>query len=147
MQRWILLSALTFAAMCAHGCESRSFTVTGKVTYNGAVLDKPDGQVVFVGPNGKQTSAQIGPDGSYRAAKVEVGLNRVAAYYPNPSAKRGKTLPSKPIPAETPVAPNEQPEPVFLTPYKYVSPDTSDLSISVEKDAVFDIDLTGPSIP
>jgi hypothetical protein len=121
----------------ASGCGARRFEVTGKVKYNGAVLDKPDGQVVFVGPNGEQAVAPIGPDGGYRASGVTAGLNKVVAYYPNPKAKREKVVKPKAVQAP---APNE---PLFLTPAKYATADTTDLSLTVDKDTQHDIELTG----
>jgi hypothetical protein len=133
---------LAFAAFVAgaSGCGARRFEVTGKVKYNGAVLDKPDGQVVFVGPNGEQAVAPIGPDGNYHASGVAAGLNKVVAYYLNPKAKKEKVV--KPKAVQTPA----QSEPLFLTPAKNATADTTDLSLTVGKDTQYDIELIGPSI-
>jgi hypothetical protein len=110
------------------------------VTYNGAVLDKPDGQVVFIGPKGEQVDAAIGADGTYQAKNVPAGKNRVIVYYMNPKLKTEK--PAKPRPGEkfkgNPDA--------YLTPAAYASPDTSGLSVDVENETVFDFAMKGPSI-
>jgi hypothetical protein len=137
------VSGFVFAVLAvgAGGCWGPSqFDVTGQVKYNGAPLDKPDGQIVFAGPNGTQVAASIGPDGTYRATKVAAGLNRIAVYYPHPDLRSGKRFPKK----GEPPAPST---PTFLTPARYASVSTSDLSVQVRKDRVFNIDLTGPPIP
>ena len=139
--RRILGPALAALATGAGGCGPGSHDVTGRVSYNGAPLDKPDGQIVFIGPDGDQVAAGIGPDGSYRAPGVVGGPNKVAVYYPNPKAKRDKV--TRPKPGEPPPPPTAP----FLTPAKYASADTSGFSVAVKKGTVFDADLTGPKIP
>ena len=130
-------------AVAAGGCWGPSqFDVTGQVKYNGSPLDKPGGQIVFVGPKGTQVAASIGPDGTYRATKVTAGLNRIAVYYPNPQLQ-GKRF-SKPKKGGPPPAPSPPP---FLTPSRYASVKTSDLSVQVAEGTVFDVNLTGPPIP
>jgi hypothetical protein len=124
------------------GCGSPHFDVTGKVTYNGKPLDKPDGQISFVGPKGELVVAAIGPDGSYNAPHVPGGLNRVSVSYPNPKAKRDRSMP-KLKPGETP-PPGLPP---FLIPEKYAAADTSELSVTVDKETVYNVDLSGPPIP
>ena len=135
--RWALWLVFAFGAV---GCGSPAFDVTGTVTYNGAALDKPDGQIVFLGPHGEQIAAPIDPDGTYRARGVPSGANRVAVYYPNPKAKMDKA--SKLKPGEMPRA-----IPKYLTPEKYASAETSDLAVTVEKPTVYTAELTGPKIP
>jgi len=140
MSRRVLWLGLAALALGAGGCGQRQYDVTGKVTYNGATLDKPNGVVVFVGPAGEQVVATIESDGTYHASKVSGGVNRLAAYWPNPKAtqgKKGKLRPGE-IPPPSP--------PLFLTPEKYSSPDTSGLSVTVEKEMVFDVELVGPPI-
>lgn len=139
--------ALVVLAASAGGCGGPSqFDVTGQVKYNGSPLNKPGGQIVFVGPNGTQVPASIGQDGVYRAAAVPAGLNRIAVYYPSPEAQRGKRFLSQLKNAEPPPDPSAAPPP-FLTPYKYASVETSDLSVEVGEGTAFNIDLTGPPIP
>jgi hypothetical protein len=135
--------AFVFAALTlgVGGCGSRQFDVIGKVTYNGAPLNKPDGQIAFIGPKGEQVLAAIGPDGMYRATNVSAGLNRLAIYYPNPKAQKEKA--AKPKHGEQP----PPAEPPFLTPFQYGVADTSGLSVTVEKETIFDVDITGPVIP
>ncbi len=130
---------LAFLAVAASGCSGRRFDVAGQVKYNGSPLGQPGGQVVFVGPNGSQVAASVEPDGLYRASGVPAGLNRVAVYWPNPEARTAgkprKGEPLKPAPAP------------FLTPARYASAETSELSVQVGEGTVFDIDLSGPPLP
>ncbi len=116
------------------------FNIAGRVTYNGVVLDKPGGKVVFVAPDGTQTAAPIGPDGAYRAVYVPAGLNRVAVYYPDQTVRnlKGRTKAGEPPPP--PLKP-------FLTPSNYASVETSGIEIEVDYDRDFDIELVGPPIP
>ena len=139
--------ALAAASVILGGCGERRFEVKGRVTYNGNPLQKQGGQIVFIGPNGTQVVAPIGPDGTYLAANVPAGPNRVAVYYPNPEAIGGNKPPNKPQRGKPPSLPvSSPPPPAFLTPFKYASPDTSDLSLQVEAGAIFDADLVGPKI-
>ena len=139
-RRRILGPALAALVATVGGCGPGTYDVTGRVSYNGAPLDKPDGQIVFIGPAGSQVSAPIAPDGSYRAAGVAAGPNQVAVYYPNPKARRDKM--TKPKAGEQAGA-----IPLFLTPPKYASADTSGFSVAIGKGTVFDANLTGPKIP
>jgi hypothetical protein len=125
----------------ASGCGPSQFDVTGTVKYNGAPLQKPNGQIVFVGPTGVQVPADIDPDGTYRASRVSAGPNRVVVYYVNPKARK------KP---DHKLRPGEQPppfEPPYLTPGKYADPASSGFSVEVRSGAVFDAELQGPKIP
>jgi hypothetical protein len=141
MRRKITRRAFCAAvAALAAGCGARRFDVAGKVSYNGGALGRPEGHVVFVGPNGEQAEAAINLDGTYRVAGAAAGINRVAVYYLNPKAKKEKGSKLKPG-EHRPVS-----EPLFLTPEKYASPDTSGLSVVVDKETAYDIPLTGPAI-
>jgi hypothetical protein len=146
MHRNILLLARGLAiaalAMCLGGCGKHQFEVTGKVTYNGAPLTKPNGQIVFVGPDGSQVAVPIGQDGAYKATKVTAGLNRVAIYYPNPDYKKSARSKGKPDPKSRPAD-----SPMYLTPESYATPDTSQLQVEVAKATVSDFDMKGPPIP
>lgn len=149
MYRHISLWLLGLVVVIAvGGCGARHFDVTGKVTYNGIPLDKPDGQIVFIGPKGDQVIADIERDGSYQATEVSAGLNRVVVYYPNPKAMDAKAVKLKKAEspgqkAREPSSPNESP---FLTPFKYAAADTSELSVMVDKPTVFDVALKGAEI-
>ncbi len=94
VSRFVPGFVIAVLAVGAVGCGQKTYDVSGQVKYNGAALDKPGGEVVFVAPNGTQVAAAIAQDGSYRATKVPAGSNRVAVYYPNPalqsSIPRGK---------------------------------------------------------
>jgi hypothetical protein len=138
VSRIALIAALTGGV---GGCGSRQYDVTGKVTYNGAPLDKPDGQIVFVGPARQQVAAPIGPDGTYHAAGVWAGENKVVVYWPNPKVVQRKSLPKRKSGEEPP-----PPESPFLTPDKYGTVDTTDLSVTVEKETEFNANLVGPRI-
>ena len=143
-----IISTITFAIapLILSGCAERQVDVKGKVTYNGAPLAKQGGQIIFVGPNGTQVVAPIGLDGTYLAPKVPTGPNRVAVYYSNPDAVGGKKLPGRPKRGQPPPTYVPPPPPAFLTPDKYASVDTSTLSVQVDKEMVFDADLSGPKI-
>lgn len=133
---------LSFSSL---GCSPAKGEVSGKVTYNGAPLDKPGGNIVFVSAGGLQIVAPIAADGTYKATDVPRGDMKIAVYYPNPkfqdAAKKPRRLPS----------PNEPPPvldviPPYLTPIKYASTDTSGLAVKVEASTPFNVDLTGPPI-
>ncbi len=138
----LVIVVFTVIALSLSGCGPRQFSVSGKVTYNGNVLDKPDGIIVFVGPNGEQADAEINRDGTYTVPKVQAGKNRIVVYYKNPQFK-GNEKPPKPGPGEK----LKTPPPAYITPESYVSPDTSGLSVEVENVMVHDVNMTGPSIP
>lgn len=141
MLRRVLGLALATLAVTACGCGPPTFVVTGKVTYNGVALDAPDGMIVFIGPKGEFAAAAIDPDGAYRATKVSQGANQVVAYYPNPKAQKQRNVRQKHG------APPPPKVPLFLTPEKYTAANTSGLSLNVDKDTVFNVDLTDPKTP
>jgi len=147
MYRNLLLMArvLSLAALvlCLGGCGGKpQFEVTGMVKYNGAPLAKPNGQIVFLGPDGAQVPAPIGQDGTYKAVKVSGGPNRVVVTYPNPAFKKAARPKGAPDPKGRPDT-----SPLYLTPEKYASADTSELSVDVKKGTTFNVDMTGPPIP
>jgi len=147
MHRNILLLARGFAiaalALSLGGCGgTRRHDVTGQVKYNGAPLAKPNGKIVFVGPDGSQVEGTIGQDGTYKAARVTAGLNRIAIYYPNPAHKRASRPKGKATMADRPVD-----SPVYLTPETYANTETSELSTEVGPGTVFNYDMKGPPIP
>jgi hypothetical protein len=141
--RWTVLGLFfTALAVGVTGCWEKKVDVTGMVTYNGSPLNKPGGKIVFIGPNETQVVASIGADGAYRATGVLFGPNRVAVFYPNPEFKAKKRLPTK---GQEPGA-FELPDTPFLTPDKYASVTTSDLSIQAARGTVFDANLIGQDI-
>jgi hypothetical protein len=129
------------------GCAPGKGEVSGKVTYNGAPLDKPGGNIVFVSPAGEQVVAPIAADGSYRATDVPRGEAKVAVYYPNPkfqeAAKMPRSLPKGNEPMTASPLLDIKP---FITPDKYASTDKSGLVVKVEANTTFNTDLTGPPI-
>jgi hypothetical protein len=134
---------ITFAAVviALAGCSSEKLVeVSGKVTYNGAPLKKPGGQIVFVGPKGTEALAKIEENGTFKAARVSAGLNRIAVYYVNPDAV-GKHLPD---PAKKGKA--APPATAFITPQKYASVESSNLQVEVGEGTVFNADMIGPKI-
>jgi hypothetical protein len=135
-----IVSGLAFVMLAVGvcGCGPQQFDTTGQVKYNKEVLAKPDGQIVFMAPDGSQVSAPIGLDGSY-TAKVTAGPNRVAVYYRNPAFKK----PSRP---KGPDPKPPTPSPAFLTPEKYADVATSALSVEVKEGTVFNVEMTGPPI-
>lgn len=141
----ISLIALGLATLSGCGGPTPG-SVSGKVTYNGSSLNKPDGTIVFVGPSGKQALAQISPDGTYLASGVELGENKVAVFYKNPNAvtasASGRKLPNPKAGAD------KQPQTAspFLTPADYSVPDTSKLTVTVQPETVYNPTLTGPPI-
>jgi hypothetical protein len=138
-RRVLGLTLVALALLATSGCKPHEFDVSGKVRYNQETLNRADGQVIFIGPGGEQVAVSIESDGTYRA-RVPSGLNRIAVYYPNPKLKKLKGSKLKP---------GEEPPPVespFLTPAKYAEAETSELSVTVDRDTVFDIDMVGPRI-
>ena len=136
------IAILAFAAIAlgVSGCGQRQYPVSGKVTYNGSVFNQAEGTIVFVGPKGEQSEATIDADGTYRIAAVPEGLNRVAVYYINPKLQSER--PGKPKGGAKP-----KPNPVaYLTPSAFSSHETSGLSVEVDKETVFDVNMTGPLI-
>lgn len=133
----VVVLAFAAIALGASGCGSRSYPVSGKVTYNGSVYDKVEGTIIFIGPKGEQLETRIETDGTYSLPLVPEGLNRVAVYYNNPRLQSEK--PGKPKGGAKPKAN----PPAFLTPAQYASPDTSGFSIEVDKETVYNINMTG----
>ena len=141
----LLVRRIAIAALVVSlgGCGGgkNQYEVTGVVKYNGTPLNKADGKIVFVDPDGGQVEAPIGLDGTYKA-KVASGLNRVVVYYPNPSFTKAARPSGEPKPKNRPA-----PSSPFLTPEVYSNAETSKLSVEVGQNTVFNADLIGPNIP
>jgi hypothetical protein len=139
----LFVRGLVFAALVISlgGCSKPQYEVTGVVKYNGAPLNKPDGKIVFVGPDGSQVESAIGSDGAYKA-KATAGTNRVVVYYPNPAFTKVARPKGAPTQKDRPA-----PSSPFLTPEVYSNAETSKLSVQIDKNTVFNADLTGPPIP
>ena len=137
--RWFpYRSCLLLLVILLSGCSGGTADVSGKVTYNGAALNKAGGHIVFVASDNSQVQADIGLDGSYKAEGVKTGPNRVAVYYADPEhavkrrlPEKGKTLPTAP----------------FLTPLKYASHETSGVLIDVDRaGSSLNVDMKGPPL-
>ena len=142
MRRIVVVIFVASFVIGVAGCGEKKVNVKGRVTYNGAALAKPGGQIIFVSPGGNQAVASIEQDGTYRAVGVSAGANQVAVYYPNSDFKGGKRLPGKKK-GEDPAAVLV---PAFLTPDKYASVETSGLTHQAVGEAVFDAPLVGQII-
>jgi hypothetical protein len=128
-------------ALMASGCAPQKYSVSGKVLYNGAVLNKPDGIVIFMGPQGEQLSTPINQDGTYQVLGVSSGVNKIAVYYLNPKTADSRKKRTKGPPKDGEVVDN------FLTPEKYSLPESSGLTLDVNKEMTYNIELSGPPIP
>jgi hypothetical protein len=140
LARRVFMVAIIAAALGMGGCGARHYDVSGKVMLNDALIDKPDGHIVFVGPKGEQVQATINPDGTYRASGVAEGPNKVVVYYLSAKFKAAKAKLGKIPPKDL------QLPPTYLTPSKYADADTTDITVTVDKETVFDIKMTGPAI-
>jgi len=80
-----LIGALIVFAAVA-GCSEPHASLSGKVTYK----DKPvtGGTVIFVGEDGKQTRAEIQPDGMYSSPGVPLGNLKIGVQ-PAPKGPAG----------------------------------------------------------
>jgi hypothetical protein len=122
-----------FVAACFSGCSNApGAEVTGLVRFQGTPLS--GGRITFYHPNkpGRNVSANIQPDGSYRIREVPPGRVKVTVV----------ALPArKKVPGANPrLGPKSPPPP--LIPLKYTDPDTTDLVCSVSgSHQTFDIDL------
>jgi hypothetical protein len=126
---------------CLTGCGSDKAVLSGKVSYNGATLNKPGGIIILVGTNGEQLKADIDPNGEYTMSGVPFGHYRVVVYYPSQVIPTGKSLPKK---RETLEASAPSP---FLTPIKYSAAETSGLEVEVQPGTIYNVAMEGPPIP
>lgn len=129
---WFSLGLLSLSA--ATGCGRSHYRVSGRVTYNGSPV-KQEGHITFVGADGSKAAAVIDIEGNYLATGVTAGKNLVAVSY-----LKAKDAPTQPGDTASPKNP-------YLTPRKYASPSASQISVTVAKDAEFNIPLTGPPLP
>jgi hypothetical protein len=75
---WIVSAALIVTA----GCGARAGDVTGTVTYQGKTV--ASGTVIIAGSDSLTYYGTIENDGSYRVAKVPIGLARLTVVSPGP---------------------------------------------------------------
>jgi len=90
------LAAVVLAALT--GCGSKQATVEGSVSYDSQPLTH--GTVSFIGADGRVDSAQIQPDGTYKATRVPPGEAVITVQtYPLPPQVQP---PDQPAPKEPP---------------------------------------------
>jgi hypothetical protein len=142
-----VLFVLPVLAVGLLGCGggSGATEISGKVTYNGKPLAVSGGKITFRGSDGKDVTAEIGTDGTYKASGVQVGENKVAVSYPNPKFQpgggKGRVPQDKGVDKT-----GGPPEPPQLIPAEYGHPDTSKLTVKIEKNTVYNPELNGPEI-
>jgi hypothetical protein len=135
---WLVLF-LTLPALS--GCGGGTGTVSGKVTSRGQPVTA--GTVVFDGGDGRLSTANITPQGTYTAPRVPLGLVKVAVLRPEergPPPMRSSALPGggklPPHPStksgSTPSVSSSGPAPAVAAD-KYRSPQTSGLALAVER--------------
>jgi len=103
------------------------------------------GTITFHGPDGKPVTTAIDAKGKYLAKGVCIGENRVAITYQRPIPKKAFSgrLPKAGKGADAEAADDSSP---YLIPDTYVNPDTSELKVTIERNAVYNPKLTGPEI-
>jgi hypothetical protein len=139
-----LCAAAAALCPCLAGCGGASRTeVTGKVTYNGKPIERAGGTIAFLGSDGVPVVAAIETTGDYHAAGVCLGDNKVTVSYTS-TPPGGSTR--KRVPGRMPEPPKAPPESPFLIPSKYAVPETSGLTVVVEKNTVYNPELTGPNL-
>jgi len=130
-----------FAAVLLVGCSGSgpSTLVTGKVTLDGKQVT---GTVTFTGPDNKEVTSPIGPDGMYHITDPALGENKVSVKgmlgvggIAGPTPPPGKGSP--PMPGKTSTAGSG-----VNPPPKYASPDNG-LKYTVKRGKQnYDIPLT-----
>jgi|SRR5262245_21062177 len=119
--------------------------VSGTVSYKGKRI--PAGTVTFHGADGRVETAQIQPDGTYRAPKVLVGPTRVTVETPNPSRLSPALAKAMKEGDEQAMAAARRDGativPSVPIPEKYKNPDQSELKLDImEGSQVFEIPLS-----
>lgn len=133
--RTLAFGFASIAALTLCGCGDSTGEVSGKVTYNNAVVK--GGSVTFVGEAGKPSvSTQIGEDGSYTAKNVPYGEIKVCvdteALDPAKRAKVPKYGPPAGQTAPEGLGGGEDTSKRFVKiPDHYSKPDTTDLKVTV----------------
>jgi hypothetical protein len=119
-------AVVAVALLSLTACGPGRGSVTGKVTYR----NKPVvyGSVVFVGPDRKPISVKIEPDGTFTAAQLAAGENRVAIHSPDPRTTVPINKHGKPQ-----GQPEVDPKLWFPIPDQYIDPDKSNLIYTVRR--------------
>lgn len=142
--RCLLVAGCTLTALGIVGCTPPQTEVSGTIKLHGKAPNVKGLEITFWGQDGKPTSAEIEPDGKYKAEKVTVGEARVAFAYlpPELAANKGKPRMVKPG------AGGEAPKPTLPKskdpiPESLRDPLTSKITTRIEagKPNVFDYDI------
>jgi hypothetical protein len=126
--------------LLASGCGGGTSTITGTVKYLGRPLT--NGQISFIGKDGKSASSTIGPDGKYTVTNAPTGSVTVTvlAYQTTGEAKLGSFTGEAKLGSK---APKTQPSMTSAVPPKYNDPATSGLQYTIDSGSkTIDIDLT-----
>ncbi|MCI0465344.1 MAG: carboxypeptidase-like regulatory domain-containing protein [Gemmataceae bacterium] len=135
-------TGLLSLALLLAGCGKGNGTLSGKVTYKGAILK--GGTVTFITSDTKGIArANIEPDGTYNAANVPLGEVKVAVETNSvkpiklpPQAKGGMFPKDVEVPADAKeksksLAPVSDPERYVAIPKQYADPEKSGLKLTV----------------
>lgn len=132
--------ACAFLCLALAGCGYPRTDVTGAVTYNGKPIKTEGGTISFFGPDGVPVTAKIDTEGNYQAVGVCTGENKVAVNYQRPVRKpANKRVPRQDVEH---VTVNEGSP--FLIPDEYIRPDTSGLTVTIDRGTVYSPKLVGP---
>lgn len=119
----IFVVALAFLAGCSSKRGLETAPVSGKVTYKGKPL--PNGTVMFVPGEGPAATGEIDKDGNYQLTTYAAGDGAVLGNHKvsiTALADIGSALPEQ-----------RNPTPPSLLPAKYLSHDTSGLTVEVKR--------------
>jgi hypothetical protein len=134
LRAWGMLLAIA-ASVGLAGCGPASGTISGKVSYKGAILK--GGNVSFVSADGKiAKSSPIAEDGSYSIEKMPVGTVKISVETKTleqaAKARRNDPPPGQTRPGDkTQSDPAEAAKRYVPIPEKYADPNTSELTYTV----------------
>lgn len=137
--RWAVLGVLLAAPGAGCGGGEKSGAVSGKVTLRGRAPEIEGLTINFLGSDGQPTAAPVAADGTYRAAGVAEGTNRVGFSVPGPGlAGAGKPQHGKAAPKVQ--TPKSGPKDI---PDRYLDPTGSSLTtvVTAGQENTFDVDI------
>jgi hypothetical protein len=145
-RRWLsgfLLAAVVVVvavvAVCGYGSKRDGNTVSGKVLLDGEPVTS--GYVTFVDSQGKIAHSAIAADGSYRIARVAIGVARIGVGQPR--ANPFSTARDAPAGAGNDKRLAPAPAPTSVIPERFNKPEASGLTYEViEGNKSYDIELT-----
>jgi hypothetical protein len=132
--RGIAFTCASVSALLLCGCGDPVSEISGKVTFNSAIVK--GGNVTFVSPGKASVSAQISEDGSYTASNVPYGDVKIAvdteSLNPNKKAKVPKYGPPPGQSAPQGFGSGEDATKRYVRiPLTYAKPDESGLTLTV----------------